>query len=1340
MSISRSKEDVYSKSKLSIVQCALWLTQKLQPDTPQYNSPVCLWVHGPLDLERFRQAFQAYIDRTDAMRMIVIEEDGIPQPKVLDSVQYTVPVNDFSAAENPRMAAREWAVQRALRCFDLEQPLFDVALSHLGGDDWCFYINQHHLIMDGWSFPLMTLRLKDLYEAIGEGTLDQVEPYPSFLEYLERKFSERQGYDADKAAELLKEKLGDRKEPLRLYGVSTLETNNRTHRERMIYEVDDTDRLAELCEMPEFKTKSKHASQFNIFATAYAACLQRVSNAHRLSIGTMHHNRFSFDLQAIHGVFVSAMPMKFDVRHDDTFATLHERLRTEAIASRDRSRELLEAGVLDSSFDVMINYQVITDPPFPVPIEPGDWIFTGYGREAATVQVLYSITWRKFVLYFELSDGVFDESARKRFPQHFTAMLRAMLKNPHQMISEVEIVTEEEKEFLLKTVNKTATPFEEATTATAVIEARAKLVPDSVAMYFNGSAITYREMDERSNQIACTLIEDGVQPESIVGICLDRSPEMITAMLAVMKAGAAYLPLDPAYPEDRLSFMLTDSGSPYLITCAALENHVPHACQKVLCVDTDRSRIDSMSTTALPALAGPDSAAYVIYTSGSTGKPKGAVLEHRGLCNQFVAHALPVGITARTRLLQFASICFDASVVEIFVTLAAGARLYLAPRSVLESPSQLTSFIREHAIDTVTLAPTMLNMLEPEALPGLTTIISAGERLPATVANRWSPGRRLLNGYGPTENTVCTTMHQCEGVYTQSPPIGRPVPNNEVYVLNEARRLSPLGTPGELFVTGPGLARGYLNRDDLTRAKFHANEYSGAGRGRMYQTGDLVRMHADGNLEFLSRVDDQVKVHGYRIELGEVENAMESHEDVMAAAAMVHEIDGNARLIGYVHVHEGSQTTPSELRKFLLDRLPPFMAPSAIMVVDSFPLLPNGKVDRAQLPPPEHGHTEVDAVFKAPRTACEAQLARIWESVFDHAPIGVLDNFYDLGGDSLTAIQIIERARTEGLNLSPYDLFQHPTIELLAEFVQPFETSSGDSMEDLPLIPAQLRGMEQDTHREAQCLHVRLHPSTSVEKTDAALKAIIRRHEALRFQRVRENGSWKQREDHVNSDGLIEWLHVSDMSESAVSERINAVLASMIAPSGPAFYALGIQTKGEIQLRLFGHGAMMDRRSWQLIEADLHAELTGQVDLHEVQGRSQGIYAKWLRRIHASTARPDLQTETAYWHDLLMKPATALPRDAEPVVSATESIVGTADVSALAPGPAQNELMETVFIAAVAKAVEEWTGANSLLFDVFRDARNAFADQSLTRTVGQLTFNHPLRIDPPKNVGVLKYV
>ena len=649
---------------------------------------------------------------------------------------------------------------------------------------------------------------------------------------------------------------------------------------------------------------------------------------------------------------------------------------------------------------------------------------------------------------WEYATDLFEKTTIQRMAEQFEVLLKAIVGNPKQSINTLPLMTEAEL-LQLQCWNQTQTDYPHDQTLVDLFEAQVALNPHHQALVFESQTLTYQQLNQRANQLAHYLIKNyQIRPDTLIGICVERSLSMIIGILGILKAGGAYVPIDPSYPPERIRFMLQDSGTSVLLSQSFLTEKLPltelENPPKIICLEEENFAQEL--TDNLPPQSTASDLAYAIYTSGSTGTPKGVMIEHRGLVNMIKAVEQVLLVQPKSRLLQFASISFDASIWEIATTLAVGACLYLAKKETLLPSLELVNFLSERKISHVTLPPSVLSLLPQASLSDWQIVVTAGEACPTELVNRWAAkGRRFFNAYGPTESTVCASIALIEPNGKKA-SIGKPLSNLRIYILDAHNQLLPRGIPGELCIAGVGLARGYLNRPETTAEKFVEVELFGKIE-RIYKTGDLARWGSDGNLEYIGRIDNQIKLRGFRIELGEIESILLQHPSVKEAIVTLYKTENNQSLIAYV---TGITTDLStKVKNHLLSRLPDYMVPAQIVVLDQLPLTPNGKIDRLALRAPNIG---VEASYVAPRNEVEKQLAQVWSAVLECQEIGIHDNFFDRGGHSLLAMKLLnDIQQVFGQQLSLSSLFQNPTIAQLAQQLYHIEVQSHPDLLSLQL-------------------------------------------------------------------------------------------------------------------------------------------------------------------------------------------------------------------------------------------------------------------------------------------------
>lgn len=1044
---------------LSFPQQRLWFLHQMEPLNAAYNMPLAFRLSGQLDMNALQWALDEIVQRHEILRTTFDVLDQEPVQLVSATGSLTLAIRDLSSfpLSVGEVEAEMLASEEAQRPFDLKRgPLIRAMLMRLGKDEHVLLVTMHHIISDGWSHTILMNELGALYEAAVAGRPSPLPElsiqYADFAEW-QRKWL--QGELLDQQLEYWRKHLtgappspelpADRPRP-------AVQTFNGA-RQSFSLSHDLSARLVEL-------SRREDATLFMTLLTAFYVLLYRYTGETDIVVGTPVANRNRQELESLIGFFVNTLALRADLSGNPTFRELLAQVRDVALGAymhQDLPFELLVeelSPVRDASrnplFQVMFALQNMPEAAsqsLGLTIMPLD-VQTS---RAQFDLILDTIEFNgQLHLTFVYNTDLFDASTIELIATHFKVLLAGVVAGSGQTIGSLPLLPAAELRQLLVEWNDTAKESKGADCIHRRFEQQAERVPEAIGLQFEERRITYGELNARANKLANYLIASGIGPESFIGLMLERSPEMIVVLLAILKAGGAYVPFDPSAPAARLAYMLDDARISVLVTDqrSATRPDLPQSV-RVVCIDDEE--ISKHSDRNPQSAVNGNNAAYVIYTSGSTGAPKGVVLEHRAVCNQIEAMVHAFGIHSESCMLQFASLGFDASVLEIFTAFTAGARVCLVSRETLLSGRQLVAYAQEQKVTIATLPPSMLAVLAPEEWPALETIISAGERCPAELAARWSHGRQFINAYGPTEATIVVIAYKHDGVRAGEPPIGRPLANTQLYVLDQHLNPVPIGAPGELYIGGIGVGRGYLGRPDLTAGKFIPNPFTTEPGARLYKTGDMVRYLSDGNIRFIGRRDEQLKVRGFRIEPGEIETTLKQHAAVADAAVVA---DDDQRLVAYVVAEPHATVTGQELRAFARQRLPDYMVPSFFVSLDELPLNANRKVDRVALR--ARATTQPERVDErvGPRDVWESQLARIWEELL-HVEPGVRDNFFELGGHSLLVVLLLERVeQVTGKRLNVADVFTSPTIESLASILR----GEADSAAPTPLIAMQPHG------------------------------------------------------------------------------------------------------------------------------------------------------------------------------------------------------------------------------------------------------------------------------------------
>ncbi|MFB1481437.1 amino acid adenylation domain-containing protein [Corallococcus sp. RDP092CA] len=1029
---------------VSFSQERMWFQDRLSPGSAAFNIPVRVRFSGVLDVAVLHASLQALVRRHAPLRTTFIEQDGRPLQHIAPALELTLPLVDLRAlpAAEREAEALRLITDEARQPFDLEKgPLLRTVLYRLDTLEHVLLLKLHHIITDGWSMGVLVRELSALYPALADGKPSPLAPLPmqyadyagwqrEFLrgEVLESHLAFWRGrLDPDAVLELPT----DRPRPAVLSGRGA-----RLHAVLPVALVESLKALA----LAEGNTL------FGVLLAGFQVLLSRYSGQQDVVVGTSVAGRGRAELEGLIGLFTNYLAFRTDLSGQPSFRALLGRVREttlEAYAHQDVPFEKLVDALkperqlsVNPLFQVALTLQNAPLPPLRLPglvldAEPVDNRTSKTDLSLIAMEVPQGLR-----LTAEYNTDLFDPGTLHRLLAHLRTLLEGAVAEPSRSVFALPLMDAAETLRLQREWAGGAAPFPEDRCLHTLFEAQAQRTPDAVAVRFQGRTLTYAQLDARANQLAHALRRRGVGPEVRVALSVERSLEVAVGLLGILKAGGAWVPVDPMLPRERLAFMLEDSAATVLVTQAPLLERFPEGARaRALCLDTEREGLAREHVLAPVSGVGARNLAYVLYTSGSTGTPKGTAIEHRGVCNLVAHEATAYGIGPGSRVLQFASLSFDLSVEEIFTTLCSGATLVLAPLEDLMPGEPLRKLLRDEALTVISLTPATLAATAPEDLPALRTVISGGEALPPEVVARWAPGRTFLNTYGPTEATVMATLTECTAD-GRVPSIGRPLANVRAYVLDARGGLVPVGVKGELHLGGVGVARGYAGRPALTAERFVPDAFSGEAGARLYRTGDVVRWREDGTLEFVGRADAQVKVRGFRIELGEVEAALAKLPPVRDAVVVAREDGpGGKRLVGYVVLRDGAAAPHSELRAALKDALPEYMVPSAVVVLPALPLTTNGKVDRKALPAPDLAGSD-PREYVAPRTPTEQRLAGLWQELLGVARVGANDHFFDLGGHSLLATQALSRIRQAfTVELPLRRLFESPTLEAVARLI-----------------------------------------------------------------------------------------------------------------------------------------------------------------------------------------------------------------------------------------------------------------------------------------------------------------
>ncbi|MGD7154321.1 non-ribosomal peptide synthase/polyketide synthase, partial [Ralstonia pseudosolanacearum] len=1250
---------------LSFAQQRLWLLAQMEGGSEAYHIPVGLRLKGELDEDALGRALDRIVARHEALRTRFEVQEGQAIQRVASAdVGFALDRVDLQGQADREQTLAALSEREANTPFDLEQgPLIRGCLVKLGEQEHVLLITMHHIVSDGWSQGVLARELGALYEAYRSGGEDPLPALPiQYADYavwqrrwLEGGELQRQGAYWEQAlagAPTLLSLPTDRARPAQQdYAGGSVEV------------VFDETLSADLKRLSQ-----RHGTTlFMTVLAGWSALLSRLSGQDEVVVGSPVANRTRSEVEGLIGFFVNTLALRVEVG-SATVSELLDRVKAKVLEAQAHQDLPFEQVVERVKPVRSLSHSPIFQAVFSwhnteaVDLSLRALSLESLARENATakldIQLELAEADGRIVGTLNYATALFERSTAQRYADYLQRMLQAMVADDGQQVGRIALLGEAERAQVLQAWNATERAWP-AATLPALFEAQVMRTPDAVALKHADQQVSYRELDARANRLAHHLRELGVAADVLVGLCVDRSIEMIVGLLGILKAGGAYVPLDPDYPQARLAYIFQDAMLSVLVSKRALAQRLPIAWTQVVELDDAEPAWADYPPTPPQVQGEPGQLAYVIYTSGSTGQPKGVAVTHQGVASLVYSQCERFGVSSQSRVLQFASISFDAAVSEIGMGLLCGACLVLAPAQAMMPGAALTHLLDRERITHVTLPPAVLALMPEQALPADCHLIVAGEACPASLVRRWSEGRTMINAYGPTEATVCATMSRALSAQ-DAPSIGGPIGNVRVYVLDAYLQPVPVGVTGEFYIAGSGLARGYWQRAGLTAERFMANPF--ASGERMYKTGDLGRWLPDGSLEYQGRADAQVKLRGFRIELGEIEARLLQCAGVSEAVVTVREdAPGEQRLVAYYV--SGEAIEAQTLREQLQASLPEYMVPAAYVRLEHLPLTPNGKLDRKGLPAPE-GQAYASTAYEAPQGEVEQTLAGIWQTLLGVERVGRHDDFFALGGHSLQAVRLVAQVRTQlGAELGLTELFAQPSLSAVAQAIVRGQGSAlpaitvADRGEALPLSFAQQRlwflaQMEGGSEAYHIPVGLRLKGELDEDALRRSLDRIVARHEALRTRFVTEEGQAVQR---VASADVGFALDRVDLQGQAESGQTLATLSEREANT-PFDLAHGPLIRGRLVklgeqehvLLITMHHIVSDGWSQGVLARELgalyEAYRAGNSDPLPALPIQYADYAVWQRRWLEGA---ELQRQGAYWEQALAGAPTllSLPTD-----------------------------------------------------------------------------------------------
>jgi amino acid adenylation domain-containing protein/non-ribosomal peptide synthase protein (TIGR01720 family) len=1376
------------KIPLSFSQERLWFIDKLQGSV-QYHMPWVFRLKGQLDVAGLEWSFRQIILRHEVLRTVILEEDGVGYQEITARPDWHLKVTDRTII--PKEESLEDYIQELIHTpLDLSSDLMlKASLIRLSEEEYILVAITHHIAFDGWSISILVQELAELYRSRQERHPAQLSVLP--VQYADYAVWQR-GY---LLGEVLEEKLSYWREQLKDVTPLGLPTDYARPEEQSIRGSVVHRRLSvPLQERLLSLSQAEDVTLFMTLLAVFKVLLYRYSGQEDICVGSPVAGRQQQETEGLVGFFVNALALRAEVKGQQVFREFLQKIKKTTLAAYAHQavpfEKIVEALGLarDTSRSPLFQVKIgLHNMPVSENLDLSGIQLDMVGHEHTTSQLDISLDIMEssagLLIDLTYCSDLYRKDTIERMLDHYERLLIAVTENTDIPIGKLSMLTATETEQLLGAFNHTILDYPKEKSIVDLFEEQVLRMLDEPAIIFEREQLTYRQLNERSNQLGHFLRTKGIREESLVAICLDRSPDMIISILAVLKAGGAYLPIDPDYPSERINYMLEDSACTMIIASSYLQDVFDGQTAKAICLDTLEDMMTLLPSGNVVNDVTVHSLAYVIYTSGSTGRPKGVMIEHRNVMNLVYNQVQPLQLRKGIRVFQFASFSFDASCHEIFCTLLHGGVLVLAPKPVIMDPVQLAALLEEQQIELVTLPPSYQNVFQIEN-HYVRTVISAGEPLsPGLAQGLIQKGIKVINAYGPTENTVSAILSESplhdSGIVT----IGKPIGNIRAYILDDHLQPVPIGVTAHLYLGGPQLARGYLNQPGLTAERFITHSFISEEHVRLYKTGDLAYWLPDGNIAFMGRIDDQVKLRGYRIELSEVENVLQQAPGVNQAAVVLQEDSrSNKHLAAYLVVN--GEFEKEAAQAFLQARLPDYMIPYSLTVMEILPLTPSGKVDKKVLAKMEAGQPLLNT-YAAPRNELEQQLADIWKELLGAEQVGIDDNFFELGGDSIITIQVVSRARRLGYELRPGDIFQYQTISELARVIMSQQQAVIDTKEqgllsgDLGLLPIQqwfLENNDEDISHYNQSILLRIDKDVSPGMLEEAVKVLVQHHDSLRLSYRKTTTFWEQ--SYCNREGSLEVIDISDMTSGELRDVISAASdhaqASLNIQEGKLVKFLLMLTppmQHQNRLLIVIHHLGTDGVSWRILLEDLELMLSGnKADEEFVLGSKSSSCRQWSQALEQYGKTNRLLSQRTYWEQVVQG-YRPLPVDkpGERYGKTTDKHKHTVKLSPELTRSLVQKVPKTyhteindILLGALAKTLTDWCKEEQVVIGLEGHGREEImAGIDLSRTTGWFTNLYPvcltaepslenlikhtkeqLRRVPDKGIGygVLKYL
>lgn len=1373
---------------LSFAQQRLWFIDQLLPNTPLYNTLAIRRLTGTLHIETLERSLNEIVRRHEALRTIFTTVDGNPVQVILPALSLAlsvVDIQEFSKRER-EIEVQRWAAKETMRPFDLTHgPLIRARVLRLSRQEYVLLLVTHHIVSDGWSNGIFFHELAEIYTAFAA---NKPSPLPELaIQYVDYAIWQRKWLSGDVLEQHLtywKQQLTDIPSVLNL-PIDRPRPAIPSFRGTQQNFVLPTSLTASLKEL----SSRKGVTLFMTLLAAFQVLLARYTGQEDIVVGSPIANRTQPEIEKLIGFFVNILVLRTHLSGNPTFYEVLEQVRgvcLDAYTHQDLPFEKLVEELHPQRdlrnqplFQVVFQLQNISSKE-ALQLPEITMNTVNVRSEVARFDLAFHLqqTIHELKGTIEYSTELFDDTTIGRLQNHFQNLLESIVATPDQCIWTLPLISKQENQQLLKDWNLTGAEYSMQCCIHELVEDRVEQNPNALAVDFEGKQLTYSELNMWANQLAYHLRNLGVRPGVLIAVYMERSLEMIPALLGILKAGGAYVPIETNFPIARIEWILSSFKIPIMITQTSQIQIIRQMQElpeltSLVCMDSHLPpsalpdviprqiwtlhHLTKLPTKNVAKVVTSEDLAYIIFTSGSMGSPKGVMIRHRSVINLIEWVNSRFGVNASDRVLFVTSLCFDLSVYDVFGLLAAGGSIRVISSTDLHNPERLLHILAEESITFWNSAPPVLQQLTPffsaAKTVGTTTSLRlaflSGDWIPVKLPDQMRevfPDVEIVNLGGATETTIWSNYYCIEEVadHWGSIPYGKPIQNVQYYILDNFLSPCPIGVPGNLYVGGECLASGYASDPELTAQKFIPDPFSDQLGTRLYNTGDMARFWADGTIEFLGRLDTQVKIRGFRVELGEIESVLVRHLAVREALVLAHtDTPSDKRLVAYVVSALGQHLDFSDLRHFLQSQLPNYMVPSAFMQLEMLPLTTNGKIDQRSLPAPDQNRLGLQTTYVAPRSSVEETLAIIWTKVLRLDRVGIHDNFFELGGDSIRSIQIIAQATQAGLRITPLQTFQYQTIARLAEVAKIIQSTQAE--QDMlngavPLTPIQRWFFEQNfinLNHFNQAFLFETRQNLELALLEQSMTKLFLHHDALRLRFRQTPSGWQQFYAAAEEQFLLTYSNLSALAEQeqapAIQEAANKLQVTLNLEEGPllraAYFDLGPSKPGRLLVII--HHLVVDIVSWNVLLEDLQRS-------YEYLSRGEAIqlplkttsFRQWAKYLTQYARSQELRNELNYWLSEARQHIVPLPIDfrkgkntvaSSSIISASLSREETLALTQELPKRYHTQINE-VLLTALILTFAQWTGISTLLVDVEGHGReHIFEDIDLSRTVGWFT-------------------